>query len=252
MSPIRTSRATNAGLVCSLILVLAACSGSAPTASAERPSSTATTPSLGSGERLLHAGTYRVGLNEIAPGGAEIPPILITVPDGWNSLDGWVLHRGALGEPSVAVMFWDVDEVYGHPCQWSGTLFDPGPSVEDLTDALVDIPLRNASPPTDVTLDGYAGKYLEWSVPADIEMNDEGNFPECDAGPDGHHDFNSWTGNGWASNRYQQGPGQVDQLWILDVNGSRLVVDAFYMPSTTDEDREELRDVVESIRFIGD
>jgi hypothetical protein len=38
--------------------------------------------------------------------------------------------------------------------------------------------------------------------------------------------FESWTGDGTAgTDRYQQGPGQIDRLWILDVEGRRLVID---------------------------
>jgi hypothetical protein len=52
-----------------------------------------------------------------------------------------------------------------------------------------------------------------------------------------------------ASNRYQQGPGQLDRLWILDVPGGRVVVDAFSMPSATPTDIEQLLGVVASITF---
>jgi len=81
---------------------------------------------------------------------------------------------------------------------------------------------------------------LEWSVPADID------FSTCE---DGY--FESWTsaGGSWSTGRYQQGPGQVDRLWILDIDGQRLVIDAMYMPSTDAGDREELWQVMESIRF---
>ena len=43
---------------------------------------------------------------------------------------------------------------------------------------------------------------------------------------------------------------QVDRLWILDVNGERLVVDAYYLLETSEEDRAELEEVVQSIRFL--
>lgn len=62
--------------------------------------------------------------------------------------------------------------------------------------------------------------------------------------------FESWTANGWASDRYQQVPGQVDRLWILDVDGQRLVVDAWYLPAATAQDLAELAEVVDSIRFL--
>jgi len=249
-------RRASTGLVCSLALMLAACGGSAPTAQ-QSPSTVATTTpeptitTLGRGERRLEVGTYRLDLNQLAGGGTGFPAFLATVPDGWSTIDGWILNRPRSGEdiPPIAVQFWDVDQVYGHPCQWSGTLFQPGPTVDDLAEALVDVPLRNATQPIDVTLDGYAGKSLEWSVPADIEMDEQGDFPDCDLTDDGHRDFKSWTGEGWSSNRYQQGPGQVDRLWILDIDGARLVIDAFSMPYATAEELEELLAVVESIRF---
>jgi hypothetical protein len=200
--------------------------------------------SLGSVERPLDAGTYRVDLDQLAGGGTGFPAFLATVPDGWHTFKGWNVYRPRSGESAdpVAVQFWDVDQVYGHPCQWDGTLFQPGPTVDDLANALVDIPQRNATKPIDVTLDGYAGKYLEWSVPSDMD------FSKCDADGDEHH-FESWTGKGWAHNRYHQGPGQVDRLWILDIDGSRIVIDAFSMPSASAEEREELLNVVQSIRF---
>jgi hypothetical protein len=82
-------------------------------------------------------------------------------------------------------------------------------------------------------------------VPADID------FTDCEA-DGGVHYFESWNGSVVGvhdGDRYQQGPGQVDRLWILDIGGSRLVIDAFYMPYATGEEREELETVVESIRF---
>jgi hypothetical protein len=194
---------------------------------------------LGRGFEPLAPGEYRIG--RVNGGRQDLPGILITLPEGWHDIDGWGVHRGSLDAPTVAIQFWDVGQVYGHPCQWQGTLSDPGPSVADLADALVGIPLRNASQPVDVVLDARSGRYLEWSVPADMD------FTACDTdGPE--HYFESWTG-GNDGDRYQQGPGQVDRLWILDIDGVRLVIDAFDMPSATDAERQELLEVVASIRF---
>jgi hypothetical protein len=132
-------------------------------------------------------------------------------------------------------------------------MIHPGPTVDDLAAVLAAPPLRNATAPIPVSLGGYHGTYLQWSVPVDI------NFSDCDMGPgDTFGWFESWTGN-WLYNapdrqsntpdRYQQGPGQVDRLWILDVEGRRLVVDATYMPGSTDQDRAVLQQVVDSIAF---
>jgi hypothetical protein len=68
-------------------------------------------------------------------------------------------------------------------------------------------------------LAGYAGKYLKWSVPADLKSSSWTSFDACDLdAPGGYRDFLSWLGNGMGD-RYEQVPGQVDQLWVLDVNG---------------------------------
>jgi hypothetical protein len=99
-----------------------------------------------------------------------------------------------------------------------------------------------------VTLAGYAGTYLEWSVPADMKSSAFSEFDACDVDSTGARDFNSWLvyGQGY---RYEEVPGQVDQLWVLDVNGQRLVVDATYSPGTSQGQRAELEQVVDSLRF---
>jgi hypothetical protein len=51
--------------------------------------------------------------------------------------------------------------------------------------------------------------------------------------------------------RYEQVPGQVDRLWVLNVNGQRLVVDATYSPDTTKADRAELGAIVKALRFVA-
>jgi hypothetical protein len=40
-----------------------------------------------------------------------------------------------------------------------------------------------------------------------------------------------------------------DRLWILGVDGARVVVDAFDFPGASDEDRAELRAIVESVQI---
>ncbi len=189
----------------------------------------------------LSAGTYVLDLAASASGVERIPNITITVPDGWAHLGNWVVHSGEGTDHFVGITFWDVDEVYAHPCQWSSRTIQPGPTVVDLAKALAERPLRDATEPVDIVVDGYRGMQLEWSVPVDID------FSTCD-----QDDFRSWTGveGSWGGSvRYHQGPGQVNRLWILDIEGERLVVDTMYMPSTDAGDRKELLHVMESIRF---
>jgi hypothetical protein len=141
-------------------------------------------------------------------------------------------------------------EVFRDPCHGKGQAFDPGPSVGALVAALVAQPMRNATKPTDVILAGYKGQYLELSVPVDLKSTTWASFDDCDAQEDGARDFQGWLGNG-KGNRYEQVPAQVDRLWVLDVKGQRLVVDATYSPDTTTADRAELASIVASLRFAA-
>ena len=195
-------------------------------------------PTLGSGEEDLQPGTYLLDFQRRAAGQREYPQVVLTVPDGWQNYRGFLVGARRDTPRHVFVSFWDVTYLYGHPCDWRVSSFDPGRTVEELVAALVDIPMRNATTPVEVTVDGYQGFTLEWSVPTDID------FASCDEGF-----FESWRAAGWSTDRYQQAPGQVDRLWILDMDGSRLVIDAAYRPGVTEQDLEELFAVVDSIRF---
>jgi hypothetical protein len=245
-----TARARAGALIISLIAALAACGGSnsdsqAPgdeSIGATKESSQKATRPLGRGREELNPGTHVIDLvarDQRGTGPAHLPRIVITVPTGWFNFDGWGIGKGQLPFP-IAVSFWDVAQVYPTPCKWAGKpMVDPGPDVDGLATALANQPLRNATAPADIELGGFRGKYLELSVPTDID------FDSCDEGV-----FESWTANGWSSDRYQQSPGQVDRIVILNVDGERLVVDAFYLPEATPEDRAELERVVDSIRFL--
>ena len=78
----------------------------------------------------------------------------------------------------------------------------------------------------------------------------DADFDGCDSWPDSDlRDFVSWLSTTGDGERYQQVAGQVDRLWVLDDDGQRLVIDATYSPDTTDADRAEQVQVLESLRF---
>jgi hypothetical protein len=247
MTPTRAATAS----VISLVLTLAACGGSSSVPAPTAPSTVAATatstetPVLGGGTEGLEAGANVLDLVAreqvgVGPGPASLPKIELTVPEGWFNFKGISVGKGSTPPQKVFVFFWDVAQVYPTPCKWKGKpMVDPGPDVNGLASALAAQPHRNATAPTDIELGGFEGKYLELSVPSGV------NFADCDEGY-----FESWTANGWGSDRYQQRPGQVDRLWILDVDGERLVIDASTLSDATAEDRAELERVVDSIRFL--
>ena len=92
----------------------------------------------------------------------------------------------------------------------------------------------DASAPSDVT---FAGEQMVLTVPTDIV------FADCK-----RVHFRSWIDDGGGYGWYQ-GPGQIDQWCILDVDGARLLINATYLPETSSQDRAELQAIVDSIRI---
>jgi hypothetical protein len=127
--------------------------------------------------------------------------------------------------------------VYSDPCEWAGTLLDPpiDPSVDGLVVGLASQKDRHATAPTDVSLSGFTGKYMELTTPAGIDVAD------CDGG-----EFRTWID---ADGQRSLEANQRDLLWIVDVDGTRIVIDAALGPDTTPQDRADRTHMVESIRI---
>jgi hypothetical protein len=170
-----------------------------------------------------------------APG--DSTRITLTVPDGWERLEDPVLVPTAVGfdAPDGAAI------LIGRLGPGAGLLTDPchpvfppgiavGPSVDEFADALAEHPLLDVSTPIAVTLGGHPGKYVELQVPSDIST--------C---PD-----NYWP---WDPGIFAQGPNNRWHIWILDVEGVRVLVLAHDFPGTSTQDQAELMAIVESFHF---
>jgi hypothetical protein len=226
------SRASTSMVAIAVALLASACTTAAPPTAAPG----VTPQAVLSGTHDLKAGTYAFTFPQFDAPGKPFPKAWITVPDGWTINGGFALARQFELPGQLVVTIWDVVDVYANGCHWYGPLIHPGRTANELAVVLAARPLRNATAPVAVSLGGYQGKYLQWSVPADA------NFSSCDGAM-----FKSWYDG--VGDRYQQGPGQVDRLWILDIEGHRLLVDATYMPEATEQDRADLSKVVDSVAF---
>ena len=177
----------------------------------------------------LEKGRYWIGVGQIR--------VSLAVPRGWDvwSSGGGIIdprHRGHW--PSgTGIGFYQIADVYADPCRWElGKVPSKGPSAADLAAALARQPDRAATTPTDVELDGFDGRMVRLHVPSDVD------FSDCYL-----NEYRSWEG------RFHQGAGQVDEVWILDVEGERLVIDAWWFPKTSADERVKVIDIVESIRI---
>jgi len=131
--------------------------------------------------------------------------------------------------------------VYGDPCQWATTRPEaPATTVDELVAALQAQASRDASEPVDVTVDGHAGKSITLPVPEDAV------FSECDRGT-----FGSWgvPSSDLSPFRYRQDPGQIDEVWIVDVDGTLAVIDIAYYEGTPRSVIDEMEAIVASVSF---
>ncbi|HLF42433.1 MAG TPA: hypothetical protein VJA46_02765 [Acidimicrobiia bacterium] len=168
----------------------------------------------------------------IDPVGAESISFTFDLPRGWlgQGIDG--IWKGQNLAPHGAAMMFNLGGwVYSDPCTNNETYADipVGLTVDDFANALADHPLLEVTTPIDVTLDGYSGKYLDLQVPADIS--------ECAA-------YRAWEF--WL---FAQGPGHRWHLWILDVDGVRVVIEGMDYEGTSAEVQAELQAAVDSIQI---
>jgi hypothetical protein len=175
--------------------------------------------------------------------GASDVPVTFNMPAGWQLFEGWAVSKaGAGGAGDAGVSFMTLSNTYANPCQW--VLVDPpvGPTVDDLVSAWPKVPGLNATAAVDVTVDGHVGKQIEFTVPNykkdECKQNKFGLWQ--DSGP---------QGGGSDPDYWAQGPNQHNRLWIFDVSGARLVINAWSFQSTSQQDQAALNDVLASIRI---
>ena len=118
----------------------------------------------------------------------------VTMPAGWEN-SGWGVVKG---DPLFGFVTAEVGNIYADPCQWE--LVAPfGPTVDDLVAAWANVPGFDATSTRDVTVDGYAGMHIEFTVP---------NYNE-DQCTDGRYGiWQEAIGIGDGPNYWAQGPNQ--------------------------------------------
>ena len=168
----------------------------------------------------------------VDPVGAESMSFTFTVPKGWSGMETTGIWAASDRPPGGAAMVFNLGGwVYSDPCTNGETSADipVGLTVDEFANALAEHPLLEVTTPVDIELAGYSGKYLDLQVPEDIS--------ECAA----YRAFEYWL--------YAQGPSHRWHLWILDVDGVRVVVESQDYESTPTEVQAELQGIVESIQI---
>jgi hypothetical protein len=187
----------------------------------------------------LEPGTYEA----IANGGVGIA-LSFTVPDGWaNTGSAIETPPGATFNASpqdgqMGISFWTVSNTYADPCRWMTTALDPplGPTVQDLVMALDRQTGMNATMGPSVTVDVYAGQRMKIEVPVGVDAS------ACD---DGMHRF--WIAENGAVSTPGNFIGFQQNLWILDVDGKRMVIEGDHRLDATAAERAEIESIVDSL-----
>jgi hypothetical protein len=166
-------------------------------------------------------------------------PFSFSVPTrGWARFGRISINKSTVGSQGAeAIIFWTSfpDGPHADPC--TQALSNPiGPSAADLAAAVSTAPgTELLTGPSDLTVGGRPAKHVVLAVREDIGC-DPGFFytwQDVEAGP-------LWT---------MTGVGDTIRVWIVDVDGTRLFIEAVTTTRAGSHLEREIRQIVGSIRF---
>jgi hypothetical protein len=242
----RTGSASKRSLAAMIIVVVASgCAGSTTSSSATSAPATSE-PTAEPVPETMTGGRYLFG----PFGDTPSVKIVATGPEGWVGYPSWAMDGPepvrADAPTGIGISFFTANGLYSDPCHWDarGTgradIGDVvvGPSVDDLVTALRANTFYTSSVATRVAIDGYSGKELELQLPDDP-------FTRCDKDDPtdtGGHAF-VFSGSGL----YAQGPANRWHLYILDVEGTRLIAVILSYAKTPRTDLDLARNIIETL-----
>ena len=162
--------------------------------------------------------------------------ISFEVPAGWSGCSENEVEQGvclgSLNEVRGIVGFSIVENVVTDPCASPRTLLVPavGPSVDDLVTAISNLKGFEVTTLVDYTLDGFHGKQFTLTTPTTATCADYGTWATA------------LRING-------MGPGEINDVRILDVGGARLLIANAYGPGQPAEDKAAVQQVVDSVQI---
>jgi hypothetical protein len=207
-----------------------------------------TTQPFAPGQPFAGAVGLCVGQAGCIEAGAEDDSIRITItlPEGWTGFGAVVPTVESYSPPGGAALLfmrggWLYSELCGGPGQRKAAAppdIPTGTTVDEFVTALVDHPDLDVTSPVDVTLGGHSGQYLELRAPANTTTDELG--PD----PSGCNYYFVWE-----PGIYAQGPNALWRIWVLDVDGVRVVIRSDSFPGTTPQVQAQLQAIVDSIQI---
>jgi hypothetical protein len=229
----------------------------APTLPATSPS-----PALAPPSRNPTATPYPVafdvpvpdGVAQIIPAGPTQIRLTVSLPRGWRENPAMYYKPSDTAEVGLSIGAWRIQHVNTFPCRWATPIFsDPlyPATAEGLADALSSwwgqdpnsafysnsLMAPIASKPRLATIAGRPAWYVEVLIPSDFDLS------QCDGGQ-----LVLWeTADGVVRSALR--PTEHNRLWVVDVHGEQIVIDASSPLTPTPADAAELQAIVDSIRF---
>ncbi len=239
----RSMRVVAAGILAAAAAVVAivfvASSDIADVAPADEPPTTvpATQPprALPNGDSMELNGNAQ----SLPPGtyffdGTPTAKIVFTVVAGWEGAYDNLRNSGGIMQYEIGFISFNRPEaVFSDPCHWSDGYY-PG-SVETFDGLVAALSAQGGwADVSDISVDGYAGKAFQLTLPAEIS--------DCDTMP------NNWNPHRptapsrpypafriWESGPYE--PGEAVTVWVLDIDGTVVVIHTRLFASETTRGR---------------
>lgn len=238
----RSQSSLKAPAVAALLAILTGCGGngtaepSASTASASsspEPDATATPFPDRSEPIAVEPGTYRVARSAWSVAG-----FTVTFPEGWTVQYGHVYASKPDEDDEFGFYAVVVDAIYADACEGeTGEVMQVGPTVDDLAAALLRQPGAMTSGPIDTSLGGYPAARIDFTIPEGFDLE------PCSLGEIGLQIWYSPP----ADKYFVLLPDGFASAYIVDVAGQRQVFLTQHRSSTSDEDVQELRAILDSI-----
>jgi hypothetical protein len=194
------------------------------------------------------------GTTKLIPGPTPVR-VTVSLPMGWEAAGASMYLKRASGGPvGLSIGAYSIQRVNTFPCRWASQTYtdiaypqtaaglasalsafwgqDPD-QVSFFSNSTI-API--SSRPHSLPIGGHSGLYVEVLIPSVLD------FSQCDA-----DQFVLWE-SADGSVRYGQGPGEIDRLWVVDLHGGPVVIDAALPVLASPSDKAELQAVIDSVK----
>jgi hypothetical protein len=172
----------------------------------------------------------------------------VEVPEGWSASRGSFIGKQLDAPTVVEFSPWIVTHIFTDGCHARDSMQATGPTMDELVDALLSIapPRYPALVPdarhSSVTIGEHTARRVRLSMPVDFD------FTGCDL-PDV---FRNWPGRGPdLDGGLMSRVGETDDIYVIDVDGSAMALDAKFGPDASLVDRVQLEAILASVEFLG-